>query len=123
MAEKPTYAVSGPGKFARPAKVSEAGGAAYGERAQLASLEAGAPTASAQPATPRINPTPLTAPSTTNVPLTEGVGGQTPGAGPEVLQPPVEGFDEASLFARAMYLANPSPQNRRLLELFQAEER
>lgn len=123
MAEKPTYAVSGPGKFARPAKVSEAGGGKYGERAELASLEAGAPTASAQPATPRIAPTPLTVPSTTNVPLTEGAGGQTPGAGPEVLPEMAQGLDDTSILVRAMYLANPTPQNRRLLELFQEEER
>lgn len=123
MAEKPTYAVSGPGKFARPAKVSEAGGGAYGERAQLAALESGAPTASAQPSTPPIVPTPLTVPSTTTVPLTQGAGGQTPGAGPEVLPQMVDGLDDTSILVRAMYLANPTPQNRRLLELFQAEER
>jgi hypothetical protein len=123
MAEKPTYAVSGPGKFARPAKVSEAGGAAYGERAQLASLEAGAPTPSAQPETPRFNPTPLSVPSTTDVPLTQGAGGQTPGAGPEVLPQVPQGLDDTSILVRAMYLANPSPQNRRLLELFQLEDR
>jgi hypothetical protein len=55
--------------------------------------------------------------------LTDGVGYGTPGTGPEVLNPTITGPDPLGLVARAMYTANPTPQNRRLLEAFIEEGR
>lgn len=120
MAKKPTYAVSGPGKFAKP-KVSEAGGGAYGERTALQSIESGAPTQQPAPQPTPIKVTQAFAPGDPNIPLTEGVN-VGPGAGTEALAQPVNGLDDTSILVRAMYLANPTPQNRRLLEMFQAED-
>jgi hypothetical protein len=120
MAKKPTYAVSGPGKFAKP-KVSEAGGGQYGERAQLQSLESGAPTQQPAPRPTPISVTPAFAPGNPNIPLTEGVDAG-PGRGSEALTEPVNSLDDTSILVRAMYLANPTPQNRRLLEMFQMED-
>lgn len=136
--------VSGPGKFAkredlsrvkkiqRDAKIQNATGGTYGQATQLQDIASGASTV--QPQTV-VNPsavntvatgvrvTPVRELQGDGGPITDGAGGNTPGAGPEVLQQPVDAPDNAAIFARAMYSANPTPQNRRLLEAFIQEGR
>jgi hypothetical protein len=136
--------VSGPGKFAkredlsrvkkiqREAKIQNATGGTYGQATQLQDIASGAST---------VQPTPVASASPTNnvgsfarqpritdiqgtgEPITEGAGGNTPGAGPEVLSQPIDSPDNAALLARAMFAVNPTPQNRRLLEAFLQEGR
>jgi len=136
--------VSGPGKFAkredlsrvkkiqREAKIQNATGGTYGQAAQLQDIASGASTAQPQGV---VNPypvntlrnnisrTPITDVQGDGNPITQGAGGNTPGAGPEVLQQPVDAPDNAAILARAMFAANPTPQNRRLLEAFLQEGR
>ena len=136
--------VSGPGKFAkredlsrvkkiqREAKIQNATGGAYGQATQLQDIASGASTVQPQPiisGAPTNNIGSFSRnPRITEVqgqgePITEGAGGNTPGAGPEVLQQPVDSPDNAALLARAMFAVNPTPQNRRLLEAFLQEGR
>jgi hypothetical protein len=119
-------------RLQRDAKVQNAAGGTYGQARQLQDIASGASTV--QPET-IVNPSPVNT-ITTGVrvtpvrelqgdgsPITDGAGGDTAGAGPEVLQQPVDAPDNAAIFARAMYSANPTPQNRRLLEAFIQEGR
>jgi hypothetical protein len=117
----PTYAVSGPGKFAKPAKISEAGGGAYGERSALGQLESGASSTPQAPQAP-MQVTPAFAPTDGSVPMSNG-SQYGPGAGPEIMSPQSQGLDDAGVFARALFSANPTPATRRLVEAFQAEGR
>ena len=123
----PTYAVSGPGKFAKPAKISEAGGGAYGERIALDEIESAVSTKpqsieSLQPMQSPINVPPAFAPADGSVPMSNG-SQFGPGAGREILTAQAQGLDDAGVFARALFAANPSPATRRLVEAFQAEGR
>jgi hypothetical protein len=134
----------GPGKFARrndlgnvkkiqrSAKIQNASGGAYGQRAEMQGIAAGAPMAQAMPA--------VTAPTgnltargmrTTGAfdpterpdePITAGVDAGE-GAGSSALMTPVDAPDQLSVFARAMYMANPTPQLRRIVEAFEEEGR
>lgn len=133
--------VSGPGKFAkredlsrvkkiqRDAKIQNAAGGTYGQAKQLQDIASGASTVQPQATVPANNIGTFTRqPSITEMqgkgePITEGAAGNTPGAGPEVLQQPVDSPDNAALLARAMFAVNPTPQNRRLLEAFLQEGR
>jgi hypothetical protein len=55
-------------------------------------------------------------------PVTAGVNaGEGPGS--EVLMTPIDAPDQLSVLARAMYMANPTPQLRRILEAFEEEGR
>jgi len=57
-----------------------------------------------------------------NEPITAGVdAGEGPGS--EVLMTPVDAPDQLATFARAMYMANPTPQLRRIVEAFEEEGR
>lgn len=123
----PTYAVSGPGKFAKPKKISEAGGGAYGERTALGQIESGASTKpqsieSLQSPQAPMQVTPAFAPTDGSVPMSNG-SQYGPGAGPEIMSPQSQGLDDAGVFARALFAANPTPSSRRLVEAFQAEGR
>ena len=119
-------------KLQRDAKIQNAAGGAYGQATQLQDIASGASTVQPQPI--------ISGAPTNNIgsisrnqritevqgqgePITEGAGGNTPGAGPEVLQQPVDSPDNAALLARAMFAVNPTPQNRRLLEAFLQEGR
>jgi hypothetical protein len=115
------------GKINREAKIQNAPGAGYGVNKELSSLSQGAPTTTA----PTEAPTP-TAPTNANMvdmfapgtgQFTDGVDYGTPGAGSEVLNQSITGPDQLGVLARAMYVANPTPQNRRLLEAFIQEGR
>jgi hypothetical protein len=133
--------VSGPGKFAkredlsrvkkiqREAKIQNATGGTYGQAGQLQDIASGASTnvspvtaAPAPTAGLRMN-TPITEIQGNGEPVSQGAGGNTPGAGKEVLGQPVDGYDNSAMLARAMFAANPTPQNRRLLEAFLQEGR
>lgn len=134
----------GPGKFARRndlgnvkkiqrnAKIQNASGGAYGQRAEMQGIAAGAPmaqsastftpptgnlTARSMPVTGAFAPT-----ERPDEPVTAGTDG-TDGAGSNVLMTPVDAPDQLSVFARAMYMANPTPQLRRIVEAFEEEGR
>ncbi len=127
----------GPGKFARrndlgnvkkiqrDAKIQESAGGAYGQRAELQGLASGAPMAqapsrsmaSAIPVVGAFEPT-----QRPDEPITAGVNaGEGPGS--EVLMTPIDAPDQLSVLARAMYMANPTPQLRRIVEAFDEEGR
>lgn len=77
-----------------------------------------APTMDAGPST---KVTGAFAPGNPNTPLTDGAGGNTPGRGPEVLNANFISSDPGSILVRAMYLANPSPELRRMVEAYNEE--
>ena len=134
----------GPGKFARrndlgnvkkiqrSAKIQNAAGGAYGQRAEMQSIAGAAPMEQGAPnfAPPTGNLTARSMPVTgafapterPNEPITAGTDG-TDGAGSNVLMTPVDAPDQLSVFARAMYMANPTPQLRRIVEAFEEEGR
>lgn len=115
-------------KIQRSAKIQNAAGGAYGQRAEMQSLASGAatgPTASAPSAQlPQGNPLAAAVqsvgafnPSQEDVPLSEG-SPYGPGAGAEVLQTPADAIDQGGVLARAMYAMNPTPQLRRIVEAY-----
>lgn len=121
-------------KIQRQAKIQNAPGGAYGQRAELTQLAAGAPMPQGpQPAAPQVAaPTqPISQIPSVGIfeptqrpdePITAGVNaGEGPGS--EVLQTPVTAPDQLAVLARAMFAANPTPQLRRLLEAFMQEGR
>jgi len=132
----------GPGKFARRndlgnvkkiqrnAKIQNASGGAYGQRAEMQGIASGAPMAQAAPALPMGNLTASSMPTVgafeptqrPNEPVTAGIDAGE-GAGSNVLMTPVDAPDQLSVFARAMYMANPTPQLRRIVEAFEEEGR
>jgi hypothetical protein len=127
----------GPGKFARrndlgnvkkiqrDAKIQESAGGAYGQRAELQGLASGAPMAQApsqsmappMPTVGAFEPT-----QRPDEPVTAGVNAGD-GPGSEVLMTPIDAPDQLSVLARAMYMANPTPQLRRIVEAFDEEGR
>lgn len=127
----------GPGKFARrndlgnvkkiqrDAKIQESAGGAYGQRAELQGLAGGAPMAQApsQPMAPSIPVVGAFEPTQRlDEPVTAGVNAGD-GPGSEVLMTPIDAPDQLSVLARAMYMANPTPQLRRIVEAFDEEGR
>lgn len=103
-------------KIQRNAKIQNASGGAYGERAEMQSLASGgatAPTASAVSAENVVTAgTPVAtvnafAPGTQGAPLSSGAKGG-PGLDDSAQQTPVDSFDPDSMFVRAMYAANPN---------------
>ena len=108
------------------AKIQNATGGAYSERANLNSIAAGAPTDTPMPVitttqgdlTPRgIQTTGAFAPGNPDLPLSHGAKGG-PGADNSILQTPVDAPDQSSLLARALLQANPS--SRQLLMMVEA---
>ena len=121
-------------KVQREAKIQNAPGGAYSQRTQLEQLATAASTESPQavfnPGTisnqsmmSNVRVSPLDQLDTSGDPISTGAAGRTAGAGPEVLQVPVDAPDNNALIARAMFLMDPTPQNRRLMESFQQEGR
>ena len=115
-------------KIQREAKIQNASGGQYGQRAELTQLAQGAPMAQAMPmptamGTPPIPTVGIFEPTQRpDEPLTAGVDvGDGPGS--EALMTPVDAPDQLATFARAMYMANPSPQLRRIVEAFEEEGR
>jgi hypothetical protein len=113
-------------KIQRNAKIQNASGGAYGQRAEMQSLASGAPTgptASAMNAqTAPVNVPPVQsvnafATGRENMPLSHGAAGG-PGGGAELQQTPVDSVNPDSMFIRAMAAANP--ENRHLLMMVEA---
>lgn len=128
----------GPGRFARrndlgnvkkiqrEAKIQEASGGAYGQRAELQGLASGAPMAQSAPQQRMSSAIPVVGAfeptQRPDEPVTAGVdAGEGPGS--ESLMTPIDAPDQLSVLARAMYLANPTPQLRRIVEAFDEEGR
>lgn len=116
-------------KVQRDAKIQRAPGGSYGERTELAGLATGAPMAKAAPMA-TMSPSTASIPTVgifeptmrPNEPITAGVDvGEGPGS--EALMTPVDAPDQLAAFARAMYMANPTPQLRRIVEAFEEEGR
>lgn len=121
-------------KVQRDAKIQRASGGSYGERSTLNELATGAPMPKVAPmggvargeylpTSPQIPNVGIFEPTTRpNEPITAGlpVGD---GAGPEVLNTPIDEVDQTAALARAMFAANPTPQLRRLVEAFMQEGR
>jgi hypothetical protein len=111
-------------KIQREAKMQNATGGSYGQRAEVTSIAQGAPTnvpTPSMPAMPEGNPLAGTvdavnafAPGTQGAPLSEGAT-YGPGAGSEVLPTPVDAIDQGSVLARAMLMANPNSRQLRLM--------
>jgi hypothetical protein len=115
-------------KIQREAKVQNATGGSYGQRAELTQLAQGAPMAQGMAiptgmGTPPVPTVGIFEPTQRpNEPITAGVD-VGPGPGSEALMTPVDAPDQLATFARAMYMANPSPQLRRIVEAFEEEGR
>lgn len=111
-------------KIQREAKMQNATGGAYGQRAEVTSIAQGAPTNVPSPSMPTLpEGNPLVgsvdavnafAPGTQGAPLSEGAT-FGPGAGQEVLPTPVDAIDQGSVLARAMLMANPNSRQLRLM--------
>lgn len=110
-------------KIQREAKMQNASGGGYGQRADLTSIAGGAPTSAPvpMPSMPEGNPLVSSvdtvnafAPGTQGVPLSEGAT-YGPGAGQEVMPTPVDAIDQGSVLARAMLMANPNSRQLRLM--------
>lgn len=120
-------------KIQREAKIENAPGGTYSQATQLQDLASGASTEMPQavvgstPA-PRtiassIRMSPLDQMSENPGPITDGAPGNTPGRQPEELPGPIDGPDNNAILARAMFMMDPTPMNRRLLESFLQEGR
>jgi hypothetical protein len=102
-------------KIQREAKIQNATGGPYSQATQLQGLASGASTEV---------PSAVTAPTRVNtVAMTDGAPGNTEGRQFEELPAPVDAPDNNALIARAMFMMNPTPQNRRFMESFQQEGR
>lgn len=107
--------------------IAEASGGTYGERKQLNELSQGAITKVAEPAfdnpiASSLPPVNLMAPGEEGVPLSDGAMGG-PGRDRSALMTPVDDFNQGEILARAMYLANPTPQLARIVEAYNEEKR
>lgn len=111
--------------------IAEASGGTYGERKNLTELSQGAATQAATPsqvATPAnpmaasLGAIDLMAAGTEGTPLSDGSRGG-PGRDASALMTPVDDFNQGELLARAMYLANPTPQLARIVEAYNEEKR
>lgn len=120
-------------KIQREAKIQNATGGPYRERLNLTELAQGASTDVPPvnvPAPAPVNP--LANLGSTDIfartarpeePVSAGAGGNSEGASPDVLPTPVNAPDQLAVLARAMFAADPTPQNRRLVEAFMQEGR
>lgn len=115
-------------KIQRNAKIENASGGAYGDRAEMQSIASGASTAptasavSAQPAPrPAVQVTGAFAPGSPDKPFTDGAGGNTAGAGPDALMANYQSSDPGAILVRAMYSMYPTPELRRYVEAYNAE--
>ena len=108
--------------------ISEAGGGSYGERKQLKELSSSVPTSVGTPApagnpmVASLPPVDLFAPGGEGSILSDGAKGG-PGRDNSALMTPVDDFNQGEILARAMYLANPTPQLARIVEAFNEEKR
>jgi hypothetical protein len=111
-------------KIQRNAKIQNASGGAYGQRAEMQSLASGAPTAptgssvtASAPAAPPIQSINAFATGREGMPLSHGAKGG-PGGDDTLQQTPVDSINPDSMFIRAMAAANPD--NQQLLMMVEA---
>jgi len=113
--------------------IAEAPAGKYGEGRQLKDISSGASTqvassnvaptmAPGNPLAASLGPVNLLQPGNPDVPLSDGARGG-PGRDASALMPPVDNFNEGEILARAMYLANPTPQLARIVDAFNQEKR
>ncbi len=120
-------------KLQNQAKIQYATGGTYNQAGQLQDIASGASTE--MPASV-INSTPTKTISANmrassifdegnmgSGPITDGAPGFTAGRQPEELPGPIDGPDNNAILARAMFLMDPTPANRRLMESFIQEGR
>ena len=120
-------------KLQREAKIQNATGGTYSQASQLQDIASGASTETPQtvvgagPVTRNIASSirmnPLDQVNDNPGPITDGAPGNTPGRQPEELPGPIDGPDNNAILARAMFMMDPTPMNRRLLESFLQEGR
>ena len=117
-------------KIQREAKdISEASGGTYGQRKENKELSQGAPTTVAEPTmapgnplAAALGPVNLLEPGSPDVALSDGARGG-PGRDNSAIIPPVDDFNQGEILARAMYLANPTPQLARIVDAYNQEKR
>lgn len=112
--------------------IAEAPGGTYGQRTELTQLSQGASTqpetptqvatGSANPLASSLPPVNLMASGAEGTPLSDGSRGG-PGRDASALMTPVDDFNQGEVLARAMYLANPTPQLARIVEAYNEEKR
>ncbi len=107
--------------------IAEASGGTYGQRKELSDLSQGAVTKVAEPAPANpiassLPPVNLMQPGEEGTILSDGAAGG-PGRDRSALMTPVDDFNQGEILARAMYLANPTPQLARIVEAFNEEKR
>lgn len=120
-------------KLQREAKIQNATGGTYSQATQLQDIASGASTempqavVGAAPAprtiTSSLRMSPLDQMNENPGPITDGAPGNTAGRQPEELPGPIDGPDNNAILARAMFIMDPTPMNRRLLESFLQEGR
>lgn len=119
-------------KIQREAKIQNATGGTYSQATQLQNIASGASTETPQTVinpgqasivAPRVDTSFFTEQNPNPSFITDGAPGNTPGRQPEELPAPIDAPDNNALIARAMFLADPTPQNRRLMESFIQEGR
>ena len=120
-------------KLQRDAKIQNATGGTYSQATQLQDIASGASTemprnvVGAAPGSRNIasslRMSPLDQMNENPGPITDGAPGNTPGRQPEELPGPIDGPDNNAILARAMFMMDPTPMNRRLLESFLQEGR
>lgn len=115
-------------KIQRSAKIQNASGGTYGQRAELQSIAQGAPMPSTGSAMssgmpeqgmPRVQTTDAFAPGSGT--LTDGAGFSTPGTAPNSLTPAMTSPNPGRVLAAALYTVNPNPYTRMLVESYDEE--
>lgn len=114
-------------KIQRSAKIQNASGGGYGQRAELRSIAQGAPTgatgsamsANAPEPMPRVQVTDAFAPGTGT--LTDGAGFNTPGTPPNTMNAAMMSPNPGRALAAALYTVDPNPYTRMLVESFDEE--
>lgn len=108
--------------------IAEAPAGKYGEGKDLKQISGGATTkveeASVAPGNTlaaSLGPINLMAGGNPDVPLSDGAAGG-PGRGRSAQAVPVDDFNQGEALARAMYLANPTPQLARIVDAFNVEK-
>jgi hypothetical protein len=115
-------------KIQRSAKLQNATGGAYGQRADLRSIAQAAPTPATGSAVsagvpeqqmPRVPVTDAFAPGTGT--LTDGAGFNTPGTPPNPMSDALTSPNPGRVLAAALYTVNPNPYTRMLVESYDNE--
>lgn len=117
-------------KIQREAKIENATGGTYTQAKTNRELAQGASTNVPTPTPMRATPVAslrggsiFDQMNTNPGPITDGAPGNTEGRQPEDLPNPVDAPDNNALIARAIFMLDPTPQNRRNMESYMTEGR